>query len=154
MVTIRPATSRDADTLVRQRRGMFLEMGHDDPDELDCMEAAFRAYLGDALASGGFEGWIAEEGHRPVGGIGLVLYRLPPSCKNPSGIVAYAMSLFVEPESRRHGIASGLVRTVIERAREQGIEVVALHASDAGRAVYAPFGFRDTPEMRLHLREP
>ena len=150
-VTIRPATSRDTDTLVRQRRGMFLDMGESDPEVLDCMEAAFRPYLAASLPSGEFEAWVAEDGSRAVGGIGLVRFCMPPSCMNRSGTVAYAMSLFVEPDARRRGIASALVRTVIDRVREAGVEVLALHATEAGRAVYERFGFTSAPEMRLHL---
>jgi GNAT superfamily N-acetyltransferase len=150
-VTIRAASEADTEILVAQRRGMFRDMGRDDAVSLDCMEAAFRPYLAQALASGEFEGWIAEIGGRPVGGIGLVTYRLPPSCRNQTGRVAYAMSLYVEPEARRRGVATALVRTVIGRAREMGIEVLALHASEAGRAVYERLGFTQAPEMRLHI---
>lgn len=148
---IRAAGAADIDTLTYQRRSMFEDMGHDDAAELDCMVAAFKPYLEDALASGEYEGWIAEIAGRAVGGIGLVFYRLPPSCRNRTGRVAYAMSLYVNPDARRRGIASALVNAVAGRARELGITVLALHASEAGRAVYERLGFQPAPEMRLRL---
>ena len=148
-ITIRRAVLEDADLLVRQRRGMFVDMGRGDPEMLDCMESAFRDYLEMALPSGELEAWIAEAQGIAAGGIGLVEYRLPPGCVNPTGRFAYAVSLYVERDMRRRGIATALVRTLVDRAHERGIGVVALHASEQGRRLYERLGFEASPEMRL-----
>ena len=139
----------DGETLVRHRRRMFEDMGRDDPEMLDSMESAFRDYLEGALPSGEFEAWIAEDEGGAAGSIGLVEYRLPPGCVNPTGRFAYAVSLYVEPHMRRRGIATLLVGTLVGRARERGIGVVALHASEQGRHLYERLGFQPSPEMRL-----
>jgi len=40
---------------------------------------------------------------------------------------------------------------ILEWARDRGIEVVVLNASDEGRPLYDSMGFRATNEMRIDL---
>ena len=46
------------------------------------------------------------------------------------------------PEARRHGIAKRLVQAMIDWCRKEGFSSVSLHASDAGRPLYASLGFQ------------
>ena len=41
--------------------------------------------------------------------------------------------------------------TILAWLREQGLQSVDLHASDAGRHLYETLGFEPTNEMRLRL---
>jgi GNAT superfamily N-acetyltransferase len=55
------------------------------------------------------------------------------------------------PRYRRQGIARRMMETMLDWLAGQGIEVVALHASEAGRPLYRELGFVDSNEMRLRI---
>lgn len=79
----------------------------------------------------------------------------PPHPLDPAGEHrGYLLNFWVEPEHRGEGLARGLVREALAESRRRGIRVTALHASDAGRLVYEPMGFRATNEMYCVERSP
>ena len=51
-ITFRPATVEDCEIILRQRRGMFRDMGDGTPVELDRMVEAGRPWMKRALADG------------------------------------------------------------------------------------------------------
>jgi hypothetical protein len=42
---------------------------------------------------------------------------------------------------------------LMDWCRAQGLKTVVLHASDAGRPLYASLGFRQTNEMRIRFEK-
>jgi GNAT superfamily N-acetyltransferase len=59
--------------------------------------------------------------------------------------------MHTEPQWRRKGIASRILREAIRWAKKRGYREVLLHASPLGKGVYHRRGFRNTSEMRLEL---
>ena len=53
---------------------------------------------------------------------------------------------------RRRGLARRLIRRAIDWSRRNGFSTLWLHASKAGRPIYASMGFVPTNEMKLQLR--
>jgi len=150
--TTRAATVADLDVIVHHRRAMFRSMGTADEAALDRSGREAAAFLAQALPSGAYRGWLVETpAGQVVAGAGLCVLQVPGSPRNPSGRYAYLMSLYVEQEHRRRGIARRLMQTMIEWARSQGIIQLALHASDQGRPLHESLGFKPTNEMRLML---
>ena len=66
-----------------------------------------------------------------------------------SGKLGLLINVFTEPAWRRRGVAMLLMKRAIDWSREQRIDRLILHASDAGRPLYAKMGFVSTNEMRL-----
>jgi len=90
----------------------------------------------------------------PVASIGLVVHDVPPSPGRTAGREAYIMNLVTLPTHRRRGIAGALLHHVLDVVRAEGIPVASLHATGAGRGIYARAGFAldpDLPELRLSL---
>jgi GNAT superfamily N-acetyltransferase len=75
----------------------------------------------------------------------------PPGPTNISGRIGYIMNLVTDPCYRRRGIARLMMQTMIEWLAGQGIQRVALHATDVGRPLYKELGFVDSNEMRLRV---
>lgn len=131
---------------------MFESMGFLDATCSDEMDASVSAYLAEAIPRGEYRGWlVTTAADEAIAGAGLAVVRLPGSPRNVCGLSAYLMSLYVEPEYRRQGIARHLIQTMIGWSRAQGITQIALHASDQGRPLYESLCFRTTNEMRLFL---
>lgn len=146
---IRFATPSDVRTLVDFRMEMFRDMGWTDEARLAELAPRYAEYVRDAAARGDFVAWIAEQDGHAIGGAGVLWERVPPTVRNLSGRQAYILSVYVRPESRRRGIANDLIESALTYAKEHGAEVIALHASPTGRALYEKHGFVESPEMRL-----
>jgi len=150
---IRSGTLDDVPEILRQRRGMYHDMGHTDPAGLDAMVASSEPYLRSAMADATLHSWLAtaEDGHVLGGGIVIITPRLSrphfPRCHEVS-----ILNVYVYPEFRRRGIARRLMQTMIDWCRDAGFNYVSLHASDDGRALYTSMGFEPTGELRLKLR--
>jgi predicted GNAT family acetyltransferase len=57
------------------------------------------------------------------------------------------VNVYTEPEWRQRGIARTLMKTAMEWSVARGFDRMVLHASEAGRPLYASLGFLATNEM-------
>jgi ribosomal protein S18 acetylase RimI-like enzyme len=149
MHATRAANIADAAVITRHRRRMFVDAGRSDNRILDVMEEHFQPWVTQQLQSGSYMGWLAlgEDGE-VIGGSGLMILDWPPHPLDPtSSHRGYLLNVYVEPEHRRKHIASHLIELALAEARRRRIRVVALHSTDAGRALYESNGFRATDEM-------
>jgi GNAT superfamily N-acetyltransferase len=152
-IRIRTAGIDDLDHLLHHRRAMFEEIGFRDPAVLDRVDRFSREYFLEALPAGRYKAWVAEDTNgRVLGGGGIVISSWPgyPSENHPKRL--WILNMYTEPEARRHGIAKRLVQAMIDWCGKEGFSSVSLHASDAGRPLYAGLGFHPTNEMTLQLR--
>ena len=74
-----------------------------------------------------------------------------PRPHRESRVQPYLLSMYTEPDFRRRGVASMVVKEAIEWCRRNKHERLMLHASEMGRGVYSKLGFKRTWEMRLDL---
>jgi GNAT superfamily N-acetyltransferase len=147
---IRRATAADVPTLVEHRVAMFEEIGR--TFDRAALAAAFAPWVRDAIASGFYHGWIADApSGECAGGAGLSVLPWPPSPLSSAGRIGFVYNVYVEQAHRRRGVARSLMDVLHAWCRENGMGFVALHASDAGRALYESMGYTSTNEMRRTL---
>jgi GNAT superfamily N-acetyltransferase len=148
---LRPATLADLPLLARHRRAMWEAMGTLAPGAPDASEANYARWLADGMASGAVVGWVAEGDQ----GSGLLWFQpWHPRPHIPQGTIPYLLSVFVEPAARGQGIARAIAEAAIAATQAAGHPRLALHASEAGRPVYAALGFRPGREMTLDVAKP
>jgi uncharacterized protein (DUF849 family)/ribosomal protein S18 acetylase RimI-like enzyme len=156
-VRIRAATVADIPLLARHRAAMFRDMGRLAAESESALVRATLEYLRDAIPRGEYLGWVAESTALPaesLGGAGVQLRRILPR-PGPGGTgiepgpEAIILSVYVEPASRRRGVAETLMRSVLNALRERNVGRIVLHASDEGRLLYERLGFVPTNEMQL-----
>lgn len=150
----RLATPADLDVLVRHRVRMFADMGFTSDDGFAALSQASAAWLAGALADGRYMGWLIAPAAAPntiAAGAGMLLHDWPPGIRDNGTTRAYILNVYTEREHRGNGLATIATRAAIEEARNRGIRVIALHASDEGRPIYERLGFEETNEMRLLL---
>ncbi len=151
-LAIREAIPADIPEILRQRRGMYMDMGYTDERKLEAMASLSASYLAKAMSDSSFHAWLAYSGERAVGGSALIIspwlaHPYDQECRK-----ATILNVYVYPEYRRRGVARQLMETMIEWCRSQGFARVTLHASDDGRHLYESMGFELSNEMRLKLR--
>jgi GNAT superfamily N-acetyltransferase len=151
--TIRRATINDIDLLVDFRDAMWREIAGE-MDFGDVIEALgnTREYFEAAVPSGDYVCLLAEgEGH-VVGVGGIVIYRKPSQPLSPVGVEGYILNMLTVDEWRGKGVASAIMRELLECARQAGAGLVWLRAIEAGRRVYEKFGFAENPHyMQVKL---
>ena len=163
LFAIRLATVADAAAIAWHRARMFRDMELMPEPLFDSYRTLCQARLSEQLASGEYIGWLAcphELTDLTVAGAGVQLRRvLPHPVGETGGEIAIAegrhavvLNVFTEPDWRRRGLASLLVKRIIAWAREECLDRLVLHASDEGRVVYERLGFVQTNEMRFDLR--
>src|SRR6266516_932859 len=93
------------------------------------------------LANGFFR--VALRGAAIVGSGGAVVY---------GGRLAWVAMILVDPEERRHGIATHLMQDILSRLKS--VEVVGLEATPQGAPVYGGLGFTDRGGLDRMERPP
>ena len=132
-MSIRGATVDDLPALEAFWRAFEAEIPAPPHEEVDA--ATELGEIREIVESG--LGWVAERDGTVVG---MALARR----RNPR--TGRLTDLYVAPEARRTGVAEALVRAVVDRFTEDGVEVVDLEvvaSNAAARAVYAHWGFRE-----------
>jgi GNAT superfamily N-acetyltransferase len=153
---IRRAIIKDADIIAWHRARMFQDMGELSGDAFELLRAKSRVPLMKWLESGDYIGWLASCADRPesvIAGAGVQVYSaLPRPVRRGrigDGRQGIIINVFSEPEWRGKGIATMLMKEIINWAKSENLDRLSLHASDEGRAVYERLGFISSNEMRF-----
>ena len=151
---IREGTPEDLPLVLRHRRGMFRDMGFRDEAQLEAMEAVAAPFFAAGLREGTYRAFFAidDAGDVRAGG-GIVLLEYQPHPLDPRPRRAFVVNMYTEPEHRRQGLARSLMDTMTAWCRGEGLRTLYLHASEAGRPLYASLGFVATGEMCVSLSE-
>lgn len=142
-MSVRSATVDDLPALEAFWRAFEAEIPAPQHEEVDA--ATELGEIREIVESG--LGWVAERDGTVVG---MALAR------RRGARTGRLTDLYVTPEARRTGVAEALVRAVVDRFAEDGIEFVDLEvvaSNAAARAVYAHWGFREET-LTLAARSP
>jgi GNAT superfamily N-acetyltransferase len=150
---IREGRGDELALVVYHRRRMFEEMGYTDAQQLAALDQSSAEFFGQALMAGTYRAWYVEVKGAVVAGGGVLILPFQPGPRDPRPERPWIVNVFTEPAHRGKGLARVLMAEMVEWCRAQGFTVVSLHASDAGRPIYAGMGFLPTNEMRLRLVE-
>jgi GNAT superfamily N-acetyltransferase len=150
--SVQRGSVKDAAVIARHRRLMFLEMGSATEAALDEMAARFEPWVEQKIAAEEYLEWFAIAGDGSVAaGTGLWLIEWPPHFMGRAPRRGYLMNVYTERRFRRLGLAKLVIENAMDWCRGHGVEVMVLHASDAGRPLYEAMGFAATNEMRRML---
>lgn len=155
--TIRRANVEDAVVIANHRARMFQEMGTVPSGAFATLSEKSHSCLQAFLTSGEYIGWLAVPARDPemvVGGAGVQTRRvlphpLPASNRIAEGRHAIILNVFTEPAWRRQGVALLLLRQIIQWSRDESLDSLVLHSSEAGHSLYERLGFVSTNEMRF-----
>ena len=150
-MTYRLATIDDLDFLVAERL-RFIKVGPEH-ENYHAIQENCRAFFENGLHQQTCDAVIAEEEGGCIGTAIAFYYLSVPSSRNHTGKNAYITSVFVEPECRRQGIASEMLRRIVDRAQAYGCVNIMLTATDMGKPLYEKLGFIQTPGAMLYAPE-
>lgn len=139
LVQIRRATQEDIQIIVHHRVEMVRSMGWSE-DMISATKDATLVFLREPW-NPSIECYLAIDRESVVGGCAVSFCIAFPSARNPSGKFAYLYNMFVEPEHRRRGVATSLLRHITQLCKERNIEKMTLHDSKMSREIYIREGF-------------
>jgi len=152
MLRVRRAGVNDIEEIVRLRVAFLREVQPDVSVSDDVIYQQTRQYITDKLPTDEYPVWLAEEGNKIVGISSLVFYHRPPTLLNGSSLYAHILNVYTLPEYRRQGIATALLKEIIEYVKSTPANRISLNASEEGRPVYERLGFQASDdEMILKL---
>ncbi len=129
---------RDLDSFIGVRIRQLREEGA--TEDVDLRPALLDYYIRH-MKDGTFVSWLAVDDDRIVGTSGVSFVEKPPYFGCPSGRMGLLSSMYTDPRYRRRGIATELLRKVVDEARAYGCGTVQITASDMGVKLYDAFGF-------------
>jgi ribosomal protein S18 acetylase RimI-like enzyme len=155
MYSLRKATLDDIEKLIDFRIKFLKEIQNLPSDkEMVIFKNTLREFFLEKMGTGDFIAWLAEINDKIIATSGLSFMQKPPHFINITGKFAYIMNMYTEPEWRRRGIGSKLLDKLIEEIKKKSINSVVLHSTEAGRALYEKYGFKESDgdkEMILDL---
>ncbi len=137
-IEYRKLTGNELDTFIKMRINQLREEGA--KEDID-LYSALNDYYKRHMADGTFVAWLALDVDKIIGTSGMSFVEKPPYFGCPSGKIGLLSSMFTDKEYRRKGIASELLKRVVDEARNYGCGTVQITASDMGVKLYTAFGF-------------
>jgi ribosomal protein S18 acetylase RimI-like enzyme len=153
---IRKAGLNDIDTLIEMRIG-YLTADHGlTPDTQKLIYPQLLDYFTKHIG-GGFIAALAEIDGNTVSTAYLVISEMPANPYFVNGIIGTMLNVFTLPDFRRRGIATQVIRFLIEEAKLHRVSRIDLSASPEGRPLYRSLGFTEpdlqTGYTKMSLRQ-
>lgn len=147
---VREATVADAAEIVRLGELMYNAV---DIQGNDAWRANALRQVSERLGGPDLVGWVVDADASGAPGSPLAasaLVNRHPRLSPPGQSAdwrAYVQWISTDPAFRRRGYARALTLRVLEYADAQGVDVVELHSSPYGRALYLDLGFVEFPAV-------
>ena len=145
----RLSIKEDIPLLIELRKRQLIDEGQN-PDVN--MDQELVKFFNNHFADNTLVEWVAEEDGKIVGTAAILFFEFPPAFTNPSGIKGYITNMFTVPEYRGQGLASELLKKVLDEARSRSVKNILLAASDMGKPVYKNVGFEEAGDwMKMNI---
>ena len=150
-LSYRKATPDDLEILTETRIEV-LRAANQLSNDVDMSEVKKQSleYYQNALINNSHLAYLIFDEDKFVGAGGISYFQVMPTYHNPTGKKAYIMNMYTNPSYRRQGIAFKTLGLLVADAREKGITVISLEATDMGKPLYEKYGFvKMNNEMEL-----
>lgn len=152
MYTYRMAAITDLEALIQLRMDYLAEdRGRLSEGEKAAVAAQLREYIPRHMGDS-FVAWLAETEGRVAAAAFLVISEKPANPSFITGKTGTVMNVLTYPEYRRRGIATELIKRLIDEARERGLSYVELSATEAGKPLYEKLGFVETQSQYTGMK--
>ena len=140
---IRKANVGDIDLLVTLRIEYLREEKKvQDLCDIEEIKGKTRSYLEKWLPNESCIAFIAEDEGNVFSVAFLSIVERPPRTSDSSYLVGTVYNMFTYPQYRRKGIATKVMRKLLEEAKELGVASVDLLATEDGKTLYDKLGFQ------------
>jgi GNAT superfamily N-acetyltransferase len=148
----RKLNANDTVLFVRLRFQFFTNNNRNiNQTEKDEMEIYLKEYFNKHIATGDFIGMICEYEKSVISAAYLVIIEWPSNLNFVNGMKGILVNIFTEKEYRKKGIATNIIKKLIEEAKKKGVKTIELSATEAGEKMYTEIGFKESEYKRMKL---
>jgi len=138
---IRKANLDDIDTLIKIRVDYLLaDRGSLTLEEEAAVRAQLKRYFPEHI-NRDFIATLVEIDHQVVSAAFLAIAEKPANPAFITGKTGTLLNVLTYPEYRRRGIATRIIREIIEEAKKLDVSSIDLSATPDGKALYEKLGF-------------
>ena len=144
----------DIELLVKLRLDFIKDEGIEmTSDETDSFIITCRNYFEKAIENKSFIAIVAENNGKAISTAFMTLSERPPRKPFIPCLSGTIYNVFTHEKYRRQGVATNILKLIIEEARNNGAEFIDLLATQDGKSVYEKLGFWsiDMTSMRKEL---
>jgi len=151
---MRKATVDDINLLIKLRMDYLIEDGGNlTHDEKNAVKKQLESYFAKHIPDNSFIGVLAEIDGNVVSAAYLSISEKPANPSFITGITGTLLNVLTYPEYRRKGIATKVIKKIIEEAEQLGVSSIELSATSDGKPLYEKLGFHisnyTTMKMKL-----
>ena len=154
-IAYRKATIKDIKVLIKLRLEYLTEdRGELSKDEVVAIVTQLQDYFMRQLNCN-FVAFLAEDDDEAIATAYMAIAEKPANPAFITGKTATLLNVLTYPEYRCKGIATRLLKMIIDEAKSMNISYIELSATDSGKSLYEKLGFihkqSKYTEMRLEL---
>ena len=135
----------DVEVLMRWRGEVLENVFGRRPDA--ALQTSNRDYFSKPIANGSHKALVAYKDGEEAGCGNVCFQEELPSPDNLSGRCAYIMNIYVRPKYRHSGVATEILKRLIEESQQKSCGKIYLETTEMGRSVYSEAGFREMKDM-------
>lgn len=146
------ASDKDIEELVGLRLAYLQEdMGTVSEQDMQCLQMTLPQYFRNHL-NRDLLVYIAREAEEIVACAFLLIVEKPMSPAFLTGKTGTVLNVYTKPEYRKKGYARQLMNELLLEAKEKGLSVVELKATEDGYHLYKSIGFEDVVAKYHNMR--
>lgn len=143
-ILIRKATDEDVELILYNRMDFLCQvLGKQPPDEF---RRATKDYLCDHINGNSLICYIATHNEHIVSSAIVCIYSVIPKPSNFTGKIGYVFNVYTLQKFRGQGLATKLMKTAIDEAKQLGVGELYLSTTNDGKGIYEKLQF-------VHLHE-
>ena len=150
---IRKATMADIDLLIKLRMDFIAD------SSMPSIEENVRTQIGSQLADyyaehiedGTFIAVLAETENTVACVAFLTVTQMPANPYTITGRLGTVLNVFTYPACRRQGIATKVMKRILQEAKKAKVSLVRLSATKAGQPLYESLGFTPSSELGMSI---
>ncbi len=151
-INFRIADKSDLDLIVEMRMDFIKEIQQcDDIGHIIKSSEENRNYFLQHFNNSTFIGFLGDYNNQTICCAGLLLYSLPPLIAKINRLQGHVLNFYTIPEYRNMGVGNSLMKFMIQKSREIGIDRLFLNSTKSGERVYKDNGFIEPEEKALIL---
>jgi len=142
----------DMDLFVKLRLDFIYEFHKNmDKTEMEKIKTSLRSYFDRHIANDELIGIICEYDKKVISAAYLIIGEWPPNRAFINGKIGTLLNVYTYPEYRKNGIATNVIKRIIEEAKKRSVSIINLLATEDGENVYKKLGFIETEDKSMRL---
>ena len=143
----------DRDLFIRLRLDFINEFHKDvDETEKEKLRTSLQNYFDRHIKNDELIGIVCEYDKRIISVAYLIIGEWPPNRTFINGKIGTLLNVYTYPEYRKNGIATNIIKRIIEEAKKQNVSIISLLATEDGEKVYKKLGFFETADKSMRLK--